>query len=39
MPGKDLIASANWRGEEDVGMDRVLCDGRVVFDQSMKISL
>jgi len=32
VSGKEFVASANWRGEEDVGMDRVLCDGRVVFD-------
>ena len=37
MSGKELITSTDWRSKKHVGVDRLLCDGRVIFDQDVEV--
>ena len=36
---KKILRTFYWRGEEDIGVDRILCDGWVEFDESVEVSL
>ena len=35
MSGKELITSTDWRSKKHIGVDRILCDGRVIFDHGV----
>ena len=38
MSGQELLEAAHWRYKEHVGVDRILGDPRVVFDECMCIA-
>ena len=39
MSGKELITSTDWRSKKHIGVDRILRDGRVIFDYGVEVSL
>ncbi len=39
MSGKELITSTYWRSKKHIRVDRILRDGRVIFDYGVEISL
>ena len=39
MSGKELITSTDWRSKKHIGVDRILRDGRVIFDHGVEVSL
>ena len=39
MSGKEFITSTDWRSKKHIGVDRILCDGRVIFDHGVEVSL
>ena len=39
MSGKELITSTDWRSKKHISVDRILRDGRVIFDYGVEISL
>jgi len=39
MSGKELITSTDGRSKKHVGVDRIVCDGRVIFDYGVEVRL
>ncbi len=39
MSAKELITSTDWRSKKHIRVDRILRDGRVIFDFGVEISL
>ena len=39
MSGKELMTSTDWRSKKHIGVDRILRDGRVIFDHGVEVSL
>jgi len=39
MSGKELITSTDWRSKKHIGVDRILCNGRVIFDYGVEVNL
>ena len=39
MSGKELITSTDWRSKKHIGVNRILRDGRVIFDYGVEVSL
>ena len=39
MSGKEFITSTDWRSKKHIGVDRILRDGRVIFDHGVEVSL
>ena len=37
MSGKELITSTDWRSKQHIGVDWILCDGRVIFDHGVEV--
>ena len=39
VSGKEFVAPADWRCEEHVGIDRILRDGWIVFNERVEVRL